>query len=445
MNIQEILEKTLKAGADNADIISVKGQGKNVAVRLGKVENIEGSNSNNLGIRVMIKGKKGYKQAISSTNDLQETTINETIENLINVAKNSTEDEYADLASKDILYHGDNIKDLDLYDSTEIEVESLIEKAKSCEDAAMSVKHIKNSEGSEASSGKSEIEIISSNGFHQSFKSSSFGISASVIAEKNGEMQTDYDYDSSVYLEDLKNPAEIGKNAGERTANKLGAKKISSAKVPVIFEQRRARSLIGSFLSAINGAKIARKSSFLQNKMNELIFPEFINITDDPLVKRGKASQPFDGEGVRCEKMDLVKDGILQNWTLDIRSANKLGLKTNGRASRGISSLPSPSSTNIFVENGNMSLDEMLEGVKQGLFLTEAFGMGINGITGDYSQGAAGFWIENGEITFPVNEITIASNLSDMFKNMNIADDVTVNKRINTPTIMINEMTIAGV
>ena len=273
---------------------------------------------------------------------------------------------------------------------------------------------------------------------------SRFSLGVSVVAGEGTMMERDYDYTSAVWLSDLDDPAKIGAQAGENTIKRLNPRKVDSAQVPIVYAPRVASSLVGHFTGAINGQSVARGTTFLADMMNGQVFGENIVIVDDPLRKRGLRSKPFDGEGVATKTRNIIDGGILTTWILDLATSRQLGLETTGHASRGTDGPPSPSTTNVHMTAGNVSKEDLIGAIDNGFYVTELIGMGVNGVTGDYSRGAGGFWIENGEIAYPVNEITIASNLKDMFKNMMPADDLTFKFATNAPTLRIDGMTIAG-
>jgi PmbA protein len=286
--------------------------------------------------------------------------------------------------------------------------------------------------------------MAASNGFARAYANSSHSLSVSVIAGEGTEMEGDYDYTAAVFAADLESPEALGASAGGKAIKRLNPKKAETAAVPIVFDTRVSKSLVGHLSAAINGSSVARGASFLKDKMDERIFPQYINIVDDPLRKRGLKSRPFDGEGIITRRMNLIENGHLKTWIMDLRSARQLGLKTTGHASRGTSSPPSPSSSNLYLEPGKMSLKELIADINQGLYVNELIGFGVNGVTGDYSRGASGFWIENGEISYPVSEVTIAGNLNDMFANLSVADDLQFRYGIDAPTVRVEGMTVAG-
>ncbi len=436
------VEEALKHGASDADAILVEASDTSLRTRLRQFENIERSESRDLGIRVFIADGKGHRTSAISTNNLQKNNISETVKKVIDTAKLAPVDEYIRLAEKG--EYTDDIADMKTYDGAHVSTDELKEWALKAEDAALSVEGITNSEGADASYSFAENIIVTSKGFAGSYKNSGYTVSVSVIGGKDTSMETDYEYSYARFKHDLEDPSVVGRKAGEITVRKLNPRKVKTCKVPIIFDPRVSKGILSSLCSSINGSSIVKKSSFLTEKMGQQIFPRGINIMDDPTIEKGLSSEPFDAEGVRGEKMYLVKDGVLQTWILDIRSAAKLGLKTNGRASRGISSNPSPASSNVYMEKGNIAPQDLIKDIKQGLYVMDVFGMGVNNVTGDYSQGANGFWIENGEIQFPVSEITVAGNLLEMFMNITAANDLNLRYSKNAPTLRIDGMTVAG-
>ncbi|MFN5351283.1 MAG: TldD/PmbA family protein [Alphaproteobacteria bacterium] len=434
---QDVLSEIKKQGNFKAEVSIGKSSSLSVRSRMKKIETIESSLDKALSLRILYPQKAGYSQASCSSSDLSFKAVKSLIENTITIAKASSADPYIDLAKKSELEK--KLQDLDLYDSSIPKVEELKENAIRLEEVSFKNKLITNSEG--ASSGYSLAESIhaTSESFWGEFKSSYHSHSISLIAKKKDNMETDYAYSQGIYYKDLKSVELVAKEASDRAIAKLGAKKIDTCKLPVIFDKRVGKEIIGSFASAINGSGIARKTSFLLDFLNKPVFNNKINIIDDPKIKRGLGSRPCDAEGLPTNKLKLIDNGILTTWLLDIRSANQLKLKSNGRARGGGAGY-----TNLYLENGSISKNNLIKAQKKAIYITETFGMGINGITGDYSQGAFGFMIENGEITFPIHEFTIASNLKDMFLNLSTANDLEFDGAISVPTILINEMAIAG-
>lgn len=436
-----LIKAAKKAGADACDAIIYSGQSESVSWRLGKLEDVERSESADLGLRVFV----GKKQAIVSSSDISNAIFDPLVERVIDMAKNAPEDPFAGLADPDLLAlsHAD-IPDLDLYDITEKSADELKALARTIEEVALEVSGITNSEGASTSSGKGLIATANSNGFAHSYRSSNFSMSISVIAGTGTAMERDYDYSSKRHFSDLRDPTSIGQVAAEKALRRLGPRKAKTCQVPVIFDPRVSRTILGHLAGAINGQAIARGTSFLKDQMGTQIFSKGIAVTDDPHILRGPSSKPFDGEGCRNDKLNIIEDGMLQCWTLDSASARQLGLTSNGRASRGTSSPPSPASTNLYLAAGSLSVEDLLRDVKSGFYVTDLIGMGVNGITGDYSRGAGGFWIEDGKITYPVNEVTIAGNLKTMFMEMTTADDLEIKYGTDAPTLRVDGMMIAG-
>lgn len=436
------IEKALKIGADAADAVIFDSFDISVRERMGKLENVESSESTGLGLRVMVAAKEGFRQAVVSSNDLKESVLDELVERAVAMAKVAPSDKHIRLASKDEF--AKNSPELDLSDKTEKSPEDIKKWVNEAESAALGIKGVTNSDGADASYSRGKTTLVTSNGFSHEYMVTSFSVSVSVIAGKDTNMETDYDYSVARHFENLKKPADIGRMAGERAVRKLKPRKVKTCQVPVVFESRVAKSLLGNLSSAINGASISRGTSFLKNKLGEKIFGDGVDIIDDPLIKRGIASEPYDAEAISGKKIVVVENGVLKAWLLDIRSASQLGLISNGRASRGISSPPSPDSTNFYLAAGKLSPVELMADIKNGFYVTDVFGMGVNGVTGDYSQGAAGFWIENGKVSYPVSEVTIAGNLKDMYRNLIPANDLEFLYSTNSPTVRIDGMTIAG-
>lgn len=437
--LTDLIAMAKTAGADAADAILADGESTSVTYRLGELEQLEHSEGGDIGLRVLV----GKKQAVVSSSDRSPEALTELVDRAVAMAKTVPDDEFLGLADPDQL--ATDLIDLDMCDPDDISTEALIEAAKACENAAKSVKGVTNSEGAQANWGRTRVAIAASNGFQRAYESTGGSFSASVLAgDVETGMETDYEYTSAVYAKDFKTPEEVGRTAGERAVRKVGARKINSGKFPVIFESRAARGMISHFLGAINGAAVARGTTFLKDHMDKPVFADGIVISEDPHRARGLRSKPCDAEGLANKKRNLIDNGVLTTWVLDLRSARKLGLPPTGHASRGPSSPPSPSVTNVILEAGAKTPEELIGEIKQGLFVTDAFGQGVNGVTGDYSRGVGGFWIEDGEIAYPVNEITIASNLKDMFLTITPANDLDLSRGIDSPTIRIDGMSVAG-
>ena len=439
---QDIIEKALsaakQAGADGADVSFIKGGGLDVQVRLGKVESAERAEDYQMGMRVFV----GQKSATISSGQLDDENITKLAERAVAMAKHAPEDPYARLATAE--EQAKSFPDIELFDDTSYSTEQLTEIALACEEAALSQAGISNSDGASASSGSSEVLIGTSTGFNASYKRSSFGFSAVVLAEKDGQMERDYDYSAAAFAEDLDKPEVVGRSAATRTLARLGGRKPQTGTFPVIYDKRVSRSLAGHVASAINGAAIARGTSFLKDKMGEQIANASVRLLDNPLLPRGMGSRLFDGETLPVQKRYLVKDGCLQGWLLDLATAAQLGLSPTGNASRSLSGPPSPSVSNFIMEEGETTLDDMIADIDQGFYITELMGSSVSLTTGDYSRGASGFWIENGRITWPATEATIAGNLKDIFTDMMPADDLELTQSIAAPSVFVKQMMVAG-
>jgi len=441
-NKEEILESLIqaarKAGADAADALLVEGVAAGVSYRLGKLEDVERAESTDLGLRVFV----GARVAFVSSNDLSKDRLAGLPERAVAMAKLAPEDKYAGLAPKDLLAR--DYPALDLEDPDEPSTETLIERARAVEGAAMAVPGITNSEGGGASFGRTAIALATSEGFRGGYATTSHGIGVAVLGGEGTGMERDYAESGARHGSDMESPEVVGKRAGERTIKRLNPRQAKSQRAPVVYDPRVSASLVGSFAGAISGSSIARGVSFLKDKMGQAVFGSSINIIDDPHRKRGQRSKPFDGEGVANRKMALIENGVLTAWLLDTASAKQLGLTTNGHAARGTGGPPSPSTTNLYMAPGKLSPEELMADIRDGFYVTETMGFGVNGVTGDYSQGASGFWIENGKIAYPVSGVTIASNLKDMFLNLTPANDLEFRHGTNAPTIRVEGMTIAG-
>lgn len=436
--LEDLLKRAKAKGAEAADALIARDISLNVAQRLGNREKLERSESQDLGLRVFI----GKRQAIVSTSDLTPKTLEELAERAVAMARVVPEDEFCGLAEPELL--SKSPASIELEDKTEPDEARLTDMIARAEDAARSVKGVTNSEGAEAGWGRAEIALAASNGFRGRYAGTRWGISVSVLAGEGTGMERDYDYSSAVFGSDLEDPEKLGKSAGEGAVKRLNPRKAATTKLPIIYDPRISGGLVGHFVGAINGAGIARGTSFLKDKMGQQLFAKGIRIVDDPHRPRGLRSKPFDAEGVANKKRALIEDGVLTTWLLDCRSARQLGLTTTGHASRGTSGPPSPSAANLYLEAGSKSPKELMADINQGLYVTELIGQGVNGVTGDYSRGAAGYWIEKGELTYPVSEVTIAGNLKDMFLNITPASDLKFRYGTDAPTLRIDGMTLAG-
>ena len=436
--LTDLLARAKRAGADAADALFVQGTSISHARRLGKLEKLERSEGQDLGLRVFV----GKRQAIVSSSDRSAKAVDELVERAVAMARLAPEDPFCGLAEPAELAR--EVPDLDLFDSVEPSAETLVERARAAEETAMAVPGITNSEGAEAGWGSTRVALAASNGFTASYARSSHSVSAAVLAGTGTGMERDYDYATAVYGSDLESPETIGRRAADRTLKRLNPRKVETCKCAIVFDPRVSGGVVRHLSGAINGAAIARGTSFLKDRMGQRLFPEAITIIDDPFRKRGLNSKPVDGEGIAPRRRAVIDKGVLTTWFLDLRSARQLGLKSTGHAARGTTSPPGPSSSNLYLEPGKTSRDALIKGVKKGLYVTEFIGMGVNNVTGDYSRGAAGFWIENGELTFPVSEVTVAGSLPDMFQRITAADDLTFRYGVDAPTLLIDQLTLAG-
>jgi PmbA protein len=384
----------------------------------------------------------GQSSAVISGSVLDSQALDRLADMAMAMAREAPADSFAGLA--DTAVTGQCSKALDLEAASLPDARQLEDWSRAAESVALAVPGVSKSSGAGASASRREIALVTSNGFSGSYARTSAGFSVSVIAGSGTAMERDYEYTSAIHPDDLKSPEEVGRTAGQRAARRVNSRKVKSQSVPVVYDRRVASGLVGHLVSAILGSAISRKSSFLRESLNEAVFPDSIDIVDDPHLVRGMGSRLFDGEGLPGERLHIVSKGHLKSWLLDLRSARQLGLSSTGHASRGISSPPSPSSSNVYMAKGNMDPEELIADIKSGLYVTELIGMGVNMVTGDYSRGASGFWIENGEIAYPVSEITVAGNLKDMFRSIIPANDLEFLGSVNAPTVRIEGLTIAG-
>lgn len=432
-----LLEAALGAGADAADAVAVRTIALSVEVRLGKVEESERAEADDFGLRVFV----GRRSAIVSTNGYGD--VRETAERAVAMARAAPEDRSAGLADSEQLAR--DVPDLDLADPVPPpDAGALTARALAAEEAARAVKGVSNSGGASASYGASTFVLLTSHGFRGSHSATRHGVSAVAIAGSGTSMERDYDYASARHLADLEDPAEIGRRAGERAARRLSPRKVPTGTFPVIYENRVAGGFLGHLAGAINGASVARGTSFLKDARGKPVFAPGIRIEDDPVRRRGLRSRPFDGEGLAAAPLAIVEDGVLTEFLLDCASARELGTVSNGRASRGTGSAPFPSATNLTLAPGPQPPEALLASVSRGLYVTDLIGHGVNLVTGDYSRGVSGFWIENGELAYPVAEITVAGNLRDMFARLVPASDLMLRTGIDAPTVLIEGLTVGG-
>ena len=435
---ERLVEAARRAGADAADAVAVRGISQGVEVRDGRVEESERSEGDDLGLRVLV----GRRQAVVSTNDIRGDGIASLAERAVAMARVAPEDKFIGLADPADLAR--DFPELDLLDPNIPSTTELERRAREAEAAGLAVEGVSKSGGASASAGIGGMVLVTSSGFHGSYLRSSHGISMTAISGDGTSMERDYDFSSALHASDLAAPETVGRKAGERVVARVNPRKVATCKVPVVYDPRVSNSLVGHLVAAINGASIARKTSFLKDRLGRQLFAGNIRIIDDPLRVRGLRSQAFDAEGVRVKKLAIVDGGELTSWLLDCATARELGMATTGHAHRGVSSAPSPGAYNLHLEPGSDSPSELIADIKQGFYVTDLIGSGVNGVTGDYSRGASGFWIENGQITYPVSEVTIAGHMLDMFKSLTPANDLQFRYGINAPTLRIEGMTLGG-
>ncbi|RTL48430.1 MAG: TldD/PmbA family protein [Bradyrhizobiaceae bacterium] len=435
---QRLVDAAKRAGADAADAVAVRGVSQGVEVRDGKVEESERSEGDDVGLRVFV----GKRQAVVSTNDVGGDNVAKLAERAVAMARVAPDDDYVGLADPSLL--AKQFADLQLLDPVLPSVGELERRAQEAEAAGLSVNGVSKSGGASASAGIGGMVLVTSTGFHGAYLRSNQSISVMTIAGEGTGMERDYDFTSAIHAGDLMSPQSVGRSAGERTVARVNPRKVATCKVPVVFDPRVASSLVGHLVGAVNGASVARKSSFLKDKLGAQLFGSNIRIIDDPLRVRGLRSQTFDAEGVAVKKLAIIDDGVLTSWLLDCATARELGMVTTGNAHRGVSSSPSPGPYNLHLEAGSVTPAELMADIKEGFYITDLIGSGVNGVTGDYSRGAAGFWIENGERTYAVSEVTIAGHLFDIFKSMQPANDLTFKYGVNSPTVRVEGLTVAG-
>ncbi len=436
--LTDLLTRARRAGADGADAMLVESAGLSATRRLGKLEKIERAEGCDLGLRVFV----GRRQAIVSTGDLGAASLERLVENALAIARAVPEDRYAGLANADQIARDPAALDLD--DGEEPAAGVLAELAAAAEDAALAEPQISNSEGAEAGWSRTRTTLVASNGFAGSTARSRHSLSASVIAAENGKMERDYEFATVVRAKHLPDPAALGRRAAERARRRLNPRKVKSQSLPVVFDPRVAPGFVRHLASAIAGPAVARGTTFLKDRLGERIFAAGVTIVDQPQRADGLRSCSFDAEGVAATPRKLVDAGILTTWLLDCASARQLGLATTGHAARGVSSAPAPAPTNAYVVAGEASPEGLMSDIKKGIYIIEMLGMGINYVTGDYSRGAAGFWIQDGALGWPVSEVTIAGNLADMFRQLTPANDLEFRYGIDAPTLRIDGMTVAG-
>ncbi|MCJ2179362.1 TldD/PmbA family protein [Novosphingobium album (ex Hu et al. 2023)] len=436
---QDLVERARRAGADAADVVYGANSSEGIQIRLGKLEDVERSESEHISLRVFL----GQRSASIGSSDMSPQALDELAARAIDMARAAPEDRYAGLAPEELLSHGP-WQDLDVIDPSEPSPQDLRAMAEEAEEAARAVAGITNSDGASASSGSGVFALATSHGFTGGYGSTSHSLSVSVVGGEGAAKQRDNAWRSAHHGADLPPPAEIGSLAGERTVARLGSGKMKSGAMPVVFDPRVAGSLIGHLIGAMSGSSIARRSSFLLDKLGEQIFAPGIVIVEDPHTPRGLRSRMFDGEGLATVKRDLIAGGKVTGWLLDSASARQLGMTPTGHAARSGGGAPSVSVGNVHLAAGELSPAELMADIKDGVYVTELIGQGVNGVTGDYSRGATGFRIVNGELAGPVAEITVAGNLLAMFAQLTPANDLEWYRAINVPTVRVDGMTVAG-
>ena len=436
---EKLVDQARAAGADAADAVYVGERSSGVQVRKGALEDVHRSEGEEMGLRVFV----GSKSASVASSDLSDEALSALVGRVIAMAGEAPEDPYAGLAPSELLLGGE-LADLDNWDAVEPDPAALKARALEAESAALAVAGVTNSNGGSASASASTFALATSGGFSGGTRASGHSCSVSVVAGEGSNMQRDYGWHSARHAEDLEAADAIGRRAAERAVARLGNTKIVPGKYPVLFEPRVAGTLLGHFSGAITGSAIARKTSFLQDRLGEQVFAKGVTIHDDPFRKRGLRSRAFDGEGLPVRAMEIVADGVLTTWLATSADARQLGIQPTGHAVRGVSGAPGAGPSNFYLEAGSRNREELLAVFPRCILVTELIGQGVNPVTGDYSRGAAGFLIENGEIAGPVAEITIASNLKDMFLTLEPGSDLRFRRGVDAPTVLVPEMTVAS-
>lgn len=436
-----LLDAARKAGADAADAIAVEGTSLSIGVLGGKLEQAERSEGTEIGLRVLL----GQRQACVSASDVRPETMAEMAERAVAMAREAPEDPSIGLADPAQLAQDVDVAALELADpSDEPTPAALQETAARAEAAALAINGVTQVQSADAGFGRTRLHLAASNGFSQGYGRTSHHVSCVAISGQGTGMERDYDSDARIFAADLRDADDIGRSAGERAVARFGARKPATGAFPVLFDERISSSLIGHLLAAINGTAIVRGASWLRAAMGEQVLPKGLSLIEEPHRARASGSRPFDAEGLPTARRALVEDGILQGWVLDLATARKLGLQSTANAARGTSSPPSPSVGNATLTPGPHSRDDLLAQMGTGLLVTSMIGSTINPNTGDYSRGASGFWVENGQITYPVNECTIAGNLRDMLKSIIPANDARAHLSRRVPSLLVEGLTLAG-
>lgn len=437
--LQDVVAAALAAGADAAEAVGAERGALSVQVRLGELEEVEREESRDLGLRVFV----GRRQASVSGSDVSPAARAKLIERCIAMARLAPEDPFAGLADPERLIQGPG-PELDLFDPSEPSAETLEARARDAEAAAREIEGVTNSDGGSASWSSSQWRMVTSHGFSGLYRASGFSLGASAIAGGDDGMESGYDGRSARWQSDLPDPAAIGAEAGRRAVSRLGARKIESTTAPVIFENRLAASLLSPLIGAINGAAIARGTSFLKDRLGQPLFAQGVSVIDDPHRVRGLGSSPFDDEGVANGRTAIIDKGVLTTWMLNSATARQLGMGTTGHASRGLAGPPGVSTSNLTLTPGDRTLEELMADAGQGLLVTSMFGPSLNGNTGDWSVGCSGFWFEGGAAAYPVAEITVAGNLKDMYARLVPGSDLEIRGSSNAPSLLVDALAIAG-
>ena len=441
--LHDINIKLKKKGVTESDVVYFQSETISASSRLGKLEKTEKSEVREIGIRAIIN----HRQSIISSTNLEKKNVDSLIDKVVDMAKFVPQDKFCGLAKEKQLFNekSDNLKKLEQFDSFTPCENDLEESVLLLENSALQNKRITNSEGAEIACTKNKFLLMASNSLTQEFEKTHSDYIVAVLAENSKSMEREYDYKSKVFFKDLGDFREIGQKVSKKAVKKLNSKKVKTCKTNVIFDSRVSSSLLGNLFNACNSSTIIRGTSFLKNMIGKKLFNSRINIVDNPRLKGKLRSRISDCEGIESNEKHLVRDGKLQFFFNCLSTARQLKDDFSGHASRGVSTLPSPSYTNLYMENGNEKLANIIKSQKKGLLVTELMGSSINYSNGDYSRGASGFWIENGQIAFPVSEITIASNLNKMFKSLTPADDLEFNYGVNAPSVLIEDMMVGGI
>ena len=436
---ESLVERGVAAGATAADALYAGDRSSSVEVRLGDIDSVSRSEGEQIGLRLFV----GQRSATVASSDLSDEALGVLVERCLAMAKEAPEDSFAGLAPNELLQRGE-VPDLDAEDRQEPDPTELRARALETEQSALAVEGVTNSSGAGASASASTIALATSGGFSGAYRTTGHGCSAAVIAGEGATMQRDHAWHSAHHLEDLESAAEIGRKAGERAVARINPTRPKPGKYPVLFDSRVSSTLLSHFAGAISGSAIARKTSFLLEKLEEAVFADGVTIVDDPLRLRGLRSRPFDGEGVRVSRQELVAGGVLKSWIAESASARQLGIEPTGHAARGVGGSPGASPSNLYLEAGKRSREELLAAFAEAVLIIELIGQGVNPVTGDYSRGAVGFMVRGGEIAEPVAEITIASNLIDMFATLEPGSDLEFRRGVDAPTVLIPEMTVGA-